>query len=237
MALATAAEFEMLAPTLSAGADPGGVLLALSAASTAAERYCGRTFASTTYTEYYDGNGYPNLPLNQFPVTAVSSVYLDGAGGYGQISGTFGSTALLTQGEDYVWVGTTGMLQLCASTAIWPMGFGVSVGSSWGWPGLKRRGATYRGWPKIPGCIKVTYTAGYTTIPEDLRMAVCVMAGYILQSSDNGGMVTTSDSYIDVSTGSGFVSEQLARGNVPALGSARLVLDLYREQRTNRGVF
>jgi hypothetical protein len=63
------------------------------------------------------------------------------------------------------------------------------------------------------------------------------MADYILLATDNGGLITTTGSYIDVSVGSGFITEQLARGNVPALGSARGILDSYRDWKTARGVF
>jgi len=235
--LATSTDFAALCDTTTAAHSVAGVNAALAAASTAAERYCGRVFTSTTYTEYYDGNGYPNLPLNQFPVTAVDSVYLDGNGGYGQISGTFTSTQLLVQGEDFVIQYDLGYVQMLSSTRAWPFGFGFPGGSPWGWPGLTRRGTSWKGWPKIPGSIKVTYTAGYTTIPDDLKAAVCSMAAYILIVSDTGGLVNTSQTYIDVTTGSGFLAENLARGNVPALGSSRLILDTYREVKTNRGIF
>ncbi len=63
------------------------------------------------------------------------------------------------------------------------------------------------------------------------------MANYILISADGGGLITTTGSYIDVSVGSGFLAEQLARGNVPALGSARAVLDSYRDFKIAQGVF
>ena len=85
--------------------------------------------------------------------------------------------------------------------------------------------------------MKVTYTGGYAVIPSDLKMAVCTMSSYILIASDGGGLITTTSSYIDTSVGSGFLAEALARGNVPALGSARSVLDSYREVRTAQGVF
>ena len=93
------------------------------------------------------------------------------------------------------------------------------------------------GWPKVPGCIKVTYTAGYARIPSDLVAAVVTMAQYTLTVVPAGGLVPTSGSYIDVSVGVGFLSEQLARGNVPALGSARAVLDSYRDQVVPGGPF
>jgi hypothetical protein len=236
-ALANTADFAAFCPTQSDTTSPG-VVLALEAASTAAERYCGRTFAEASNTEYYDGNGYPELPLKRFPISAVASVYLDINGGYGQAPNAFQSTTLLTAGTNYVYVGDRGVLQLRTAPNWWPFGVGFGSSSSpWGWPGLARRGTAWSGWPRVPGCVKVTYTAGYAPIPYDLVSAVCAMASYILISADNGGLITTTGSYIDVSVGSGFITEQLARGNVPALGSARGILDSYRDWKTARGVF
>lgn len=234
--LATRDEFRDLCPSQSDD-NPGGVVMALQAASTAAERYCGRTFAESSQTEYYDGNGYPELPLKKFPVSAVASVYLDLNGGYGQSPNAFPTESLLTAGTNYVYVADRGTLQMRTAPNWWPMGgIGLAV-SPWGWPGLTRRGTAWSGWPKCPGCVKVTYTAGYNPIPPDVISAVCAMASYLLISVDNGGLITTTGSYIDVSVGNGFLSEALARGNVPALGSARAVLDSYRDWKTARGVF
>lgn len=234
--LATLPDFAAYCPSQSDD-DAGGVTRALAAASVAAERYCGRTFAEAATTEYYDGNGYPELPLKRFPVSAVAGVYLDVNGAYGQAPNAFPSDTLLTAGTNYVYVAERGVLQTRTLPNWWPMGsFGTTV-SPWGWAGLTRRGTAYIGWPRWPGCIKVTYTAGYNPIPADLISAVCTMAAYLLIAADNGGLITTTGSYIDVSIGSGFISEQLARGNVPALGSARAVLDSYRDWKTARGVF
>jgi uncharacterized phiE125 gp8 family phage protein len=39
--------------------------------------YCGRKLKTATYTEYYNGNGTAQLQLNNFPVTAVTSINID----------------------------------------------------------------------------------------------------------------------------------------------------------------
>lgn len=221
-------------------ADQGQINTALEAASTAAERYCNRTFAEETTTEYYDGNGYPNLPLKRFPVSDdpadAPTVYLDINGGYGQTSGAFSPSTLLTQGTEYVVLYDRGELQTRQIPGWWPT-FGGPVASPWGWPGLSRRGTAWVGWPNVPGCIKVTYTAGYDPIPSDLKAAVVTMSQYMISVAAWGGMVPTSGSYIDVSTGVGFLTEHLARGDVPALGSARGILDSYRDVVVARGPF
>jgi hypothetical protein len=217
------------------------VEMALAAASTAAERYTNRTFAKSETTEYYDGNGYPNLPLKRLPISndedETPTVWLDINGGYGQTPGGFASDTQLEQGTEYVVLYDSGELQTRQLPGLWWGVPGGPVASPWGWPGLTRRGTAWVGWPKIPGCVKVTYTAGYDPIPADIVAAVVTMAQYTLTVVPGGGLVPTSGSYIDVSVGVGFLAEALARGNVPALGSARAVLDSYRDTVVARGPF
>ncbi len=240
MPLATVADYNTLTGNTDCSADLQ-VSMALDAASTAAERYCNRTFAKALRTEYYDGNGYPNLPLKVLPISSdpaeAPTVWLDINGGSGQTPGGFAAATELTQGTEYLVLYDTGETQTRQIPGFWPGFLGGPIASPWGWPGLTRRGTSWVGWPKVPGCIKVTYTAGYNPIPTDLVAAVVTMAQYILTTVPTGGLIPTSGSYIDVSVGVGFLSEQLARGSVPALGSARAVLDSYRDVVVARGVF
>jgi hypothetical protein len=39
-------------------------------------------------------------------------------------------------------------------------------------------GSTYMPWPKGPGAVKITYTAGYSDTPQDLRLAVIDLVNY-----------------------------------------------------------
>jgi uncharacterized phiE125 gp8 family phage protein len=41
------------------------------------ETYCGRTFASASYTEYHKGDGTNRLLMNQYPITAITSINED----------------------------------------------------------------------------------------------------------------------------------------------------------------
>ncbi len=50
---------------------------AINAATTQIERFCGRTFASTTYRHLFNGTGMPKLMLRQMPVTQVKRVGVD----------------------------------------------------------------------------------------------------------------------------------------------------------------
>ena len=55
------------------GSDDDSLIGALiNRATNEIELYCGRTFASTSYTERYNGKGDKELLLNEYPVTAVS---------------------------------------------------------------------------------------------------------------------------------------------------------------------
>jgi hypothetical protein len=50
----------------------------IGSASSAIEVYCSRVFASATYNEVRDGTGTRKMVLRNFPVTAVSSVTING---------------------------------------------------------------------------------------------------------------------------------------------------------------
>jgi hypothetical protein len=41
------------------------------------EDYCQRTFAETTYSKQYDGTSQSDLVLDEYPVTSVTSLYID----------------------------------------------------------------------------------------------------------------------------------------------------------------
>ena len=42
-------------------------------------------------------------------------------------------------------------------------------------------GSTYKNWPRGPGAVKVTYTAGYSVCPTDLRLAVVDLIKYYMK--------------------------------------------------------
>ena len=241
--LITCAELDAVAPDL-AGEDESAKSWAIRAATAAAERYCRRSFLSATATEQYRGTGHPLLNLDRYPVASVASVYVSAAG-------TFDATTLLTAGTDYVpeWggrprtAGGGGQLRLLQARLSWAggwYGFGGYGGggggpfNAVGYAGLL--GAGLVGWPVNPGGvhpIRVTYTAGYSpsSVPEDLKLAIASVAVFQLKAAGAGGLSATSQSFIDTSASVGFLTEQLARGAVPALGSAREVLDGYRDVR------
>jgi len=118
--------------------DDGRLTQVINYVSQRIERYCKRVFKSAAYTEYYDGVlDMSSLILNQYPVSAISSIYDDPSWYY-----TADSLILAT---DYAYDADSGMVFLAP-------GYRFSMG--------KRN-------------IKITYTAGYSTIPADLANACC----------------------------------------------------------------
>jgi hypothetical protein len=117
--------------------------LLINAASRLAVDYTGRgmdnngvsRLLSTSRTEYYDGDGTDTLHLRSYPISAVTSIYVDPDRDYG-------SSDLLDT-DDYVYYENEG--KICTDGSLFS-------------PGRKS--------------IKVTYTGGYTSIPEDLQLAI-----------------------------------------------------------------
>jgi hypothetical protein len=46
---------------------------------------------------------------------------------------------------------------------------------------IRTNGSAYRNWRKGPGAVRVTYTAGYESCPEDLKLAVIDLITYYLK--------------------------------------------------------
>lgn len=214
------------------GTSQDALLTALAAqADAACSNYCfgpDRTFDLETRTEYYTGNRYPQLVLYRRPVTEVEAVYVDP-------NRVFGPNSLLTPNQSYMLdqqrerYSRTGMLTLLQWPAeflnIWPLAWGPNP--SWG--GLTGYGAQQIGWPAAPGCIKVVYSAGYNPTPADLTAAGVQVGCWLYNNQKWGGMVASNTSYIDVSTGLTSAIDALGSGAIPALGTARQILQRYRE--------
>lgn len=139
-------------------------------------------FYARRLTEYYKGTGTPELVLLERPVQSITSIYEDDTGYYGQGSGAFASTTLLTEGSDYA-------LDL-KNAAISLSGIVVRLGGVWA--NVTARGAGLLGAEPLPGRgnLKVTYTAGYTEIPADITLAIHQMVAEIRVSGPVGGGLT-----------------------------------------------
>lgn len=73
MALITIARAASLIPEF-ASDDTGVLTDIVNASSDLIEKWCNRTFAVTAYDELYPGSGFPNLLLNNYPITQIDRV-------------------------------------------------------------------------------------------------------------------------------------------------------------------
>jgi len=125
-------------------------------------------FVSTSFTEYYSGDDREMLILKHRPVTAVSLVRVDQYGYAGQGPDAFPSTSSWDVGVDYY------IPQVSADEQNGSILAAIGNGGKW---------------PLGRGNIKVTYTAGYATVPDDLALAVNQMIAAIRAGADKGGPV------------------------------------------------
>jgi hypothetical protein len=212
----------------------------LNGACSVADGYVGRRLDTAADTEYYDGSRDMFLNLKRWPVTAISEVKHDLQGGFGQIPTSFGADTVLVQGTDYILDMNCGMITLLTNTraANWfvrgyPLPY---AGRNYG-RGLVAN-YTPASWGQAPGSVKVTYTAGYTSgnKPTELVSAIAQIATYLDKINNTGGQTAASQSYIDTSQSFHVqtVIDQM-RGGIPALGSARQILDNYRSPVVGTG--
>lgn len=188
----------------------------LSGADRAVRTYLRRGQTATAFTawpltgsdtEYYSGSGRRDQCLRYGPVTAITSMYLDNAGHFGDGPSAFAASTLLTVGRDYALVKDDGTASASAmvrrlaghgAPGIWdddwsPWGRGSGRG------GLLA-GRRHQSWPytSAGGNIKITYTAGYTTVPADIQLAVNMMAAFMFANRERG-MPMQSESLADYS--------------------------------------
>lgn len=190
--------------------------------------------------KYLDGSGVSEVVLPGLPVDlSVSEVKVDGNGGYGQVPNTFGSDTLLTVGVNYLVDAANGILRMWSvpTNGWWWIPGGGYVGPSRYWGGLATYGVRPPYWPLIPGCIKVTFSNGYTTIPADLQMGVCEMAAWLKRNAATGGMTLTSESWNgETYTLTQLVDEAYGALHLPVFGTTRQLLNNYREPVFSTGI-
>jgi len=137
-------------------------------ASAAISVWCNRKFATATYTgELYDGSGTPSLYLDQWPITSVTSIYLDSTRVWSSSALLTEYTALNTAGDYYPHLLEQGQ-------------------------GLVER--VNGSWAKGQRNIKATYVAGYATIPDAIRQACLRLIGHMYDVRTRGLHAVTSES-------------------------------------------
>jgi len=83
------------------------------------------------------------------------------------------------------------------------------------------RGSSYMNWKRGPGAVRVTYTAGYATIPVDLRLAVTDLVTYYLKDEHKERRTIAGASIQNQASTS-------QRNNVAFPDHIKRVLDLYK---------
>ena len=198
--------------------------LVLTGADKAIKTFLKRNIEQENLTEFYSGNGRPDLPLNQYPVSAVTTVHEDPNGYWGQGSGAFPATTLLTVGTQYAIEKDNGgslshrglLRRLGWGPAWWPQTYGS------GKLAASRAPSWQVGW----GNLKVVYTAGYTTVPADIQYACQTLVVWMAKIQPFGGRPVSSESF--ESYGYSIIA-QLQSGGPPELGTVLQCLKAYRE--------
>ncbi len=155
-------------------------------ASTLIENYCDRLFGADEFTEFYSGDGTPILALNQRPVIAIANLWMNDSAFWGQ-AGTYGTA--LTQGADYA-------LQIDQRDGTSNSGLVLSINGAWDIPFNYAPGLIYPFLGPGNGNIKVQYTAGYVTIPQDIQLALFMQVAAI-RNTKNYGQLLASESLND----------------------------------------
>lgn len=148
------------------------------------DTFTGRTLAQAPYAEYHSGHGKPVLLLKNRPVAPSGlAVYVDANGYSGQGTNAFAAETLQTAGSNYyLSIDDSVSGDSRSGALVWISG--VTGPFSGGFPltppGVLTPGVIPAGWPVGQGNIKVTYTGGYATIPNDI-----VQANYLYAQSLN----------------------------------------------------
>lgn len=168
MAITTASEYRTNWATGVPSSDDTRTTAIISAVSRLAERICGRTltasgatsFESGTYTETFSGEGHESIQLSNTPITSITSVT--------QTAGD-GSTLYTYASTEYKVSLTSGEIQLSpVSRGRFNVDdFGIAEGDP-----ITSVTGTSPVFPQQFRNITVVYVGGYSTIPDDLKMAI-----------------------------------------------------------------
>jgi hypothetical protein len=101
------------------------------------------------------------------------------------------------------------------------------MGGAWSgerrrWPGLLTAGRA-----PLPGCIKVTYTAGYDPVPADVELAVCQVVAQLKAARSTGHPLGGED-YEDYSYSLATDMAQAQAGQFWRVGTPQQIVNKYR---------
>lgn len=184
----------------------------VASADAAIKQYCGRQLESATRTEYYSGDGSSVLLLRQRPVTSVTSVHVDASGYAGQGTDAFGSSTAWTAGTDF-FVRFTDESERNTGELVAIKGPGAFTADG--------NPKTWGEWPNGVGNIKVVYLGGYTTVPDDLKLAANQIVAQLRNTAEVGRDLSGEKL--------GGYSYTIESSGLPGIASARQILNKYRD--------
>ncbi len=194
----------------------------LPAADVIIKSYLGRDLESQSYTEFYTGDNKNYFVLHQFPVTALTTLHFDPDGLFGKNPvSSFPTETLLTEGTDYVldWK-NSGTGQVSNTGIVW------RVNDVWPhWKRDIRPGTLAWVYQEARGNIKVTYTAGYTTIPADIQLVVAMLVSEEMKNLPKGGPLLKEE----IGDYSYEMAGERMMGKLQSIGSTRQILSRYRD--------
>jgi hypothetical protein len=143
-------------------------------------------YAGTT-AEYLSGTGHERLQLRKgLPVISIQNLYEDNGGYFGQLSGGFASSSLLTRGSDYILEYTD---VLDDGTNVSLSGHVLKIGAFTTVRPEQWLPTHYGKWPMGQGNIKVEYTAGWSTLPGNIVLATNIAVSHhalkVRQNAEN----------------------------------------------------
>lgn len=194
--------------------------LYLDAASEEIKRYLGLNIEQAVYTEYYSGNNTTRLALRNIPVSTLTSIYLKMDGFFDTRVPGFGAENLLIEGTDYV-------LDRSPSASLSKSGIVFRIGTVW--PMMHRMATISRLSTDIGpswGNIKITYTAGYSTVPKDIQLACAILVSRFMETASQGGWQINKETIGDYSYTQGPVH---LNNKLPDIGGILGLLAPYKE--------
>ncbi len=139
-------------------------------------------FEQVQSTEYYDGKQRQMLVLRRRPTVSVQAVWVDRSGYYGQ-----NPTAFVDPQTSWN-VGTQCALMRNDESEANP---GILVAFAGVVPSWQGQAVISPAWPAGMGNIKVTYTAGYSSLPLDLVSAICNITAAIRKAAPRGNQLAS----------------------------------------------
>ncbi|MFO0919441.1 MAG: phage head-tail connector protein [Planctomycetaceae bacterium] len=132
--------------------------------------YLKRNIEQATYVEFYSGDGTNIIRLRQSPVQSITSLYLDNAGFFGKAPNSFAAASQLSEGADFVLDrDNNSATEKSTSGILW------RINGAWDRPSSRVNGTLSTIPGNAMGNVKVTYVAGYATVPADIQ-AACIQA-------------------------------------------------------------